>query len=441
MRMGRVAKAVCALLVSGTCLVGVGLVGVGGSVAPALAENATPTRCPGDEYPCIVTWRFPSAYVDATHVSGNKSAVLETLVFLPKGYNGVTRFPVLYLLHGSCENCGNTSNTALWWRHPLSGILATAPDFPAVIVMPEGGDLGVFSNWWRGGLRTAPGWESHHLDELVPMVEERLRIRPGRRWRAIHGASMGGYGALYYAAQRPGYFGTVAASSPFTSLYDHFFWPQFGPSREVWGDPGPQAFYWKGHDPQYLVENLRYTRVYISYGDNDPRNPEYCPPAEDEVEQLFAPPPCLSLGDPPFLAYEYVERKYAQNLLERLRELGNTDTTFRIIPGQHTGWMHRRALLDAMAWGHFGEVTERTTNWTHRTVQTSGKMWNLRFRFPDNATGPAGAPDTLVTFTRRGNVLRGSAGDAGANETVIITTSTGATFTERLPFERELPDE
>jgi S-formylglutathione hydrolase FrmB len=36
------------------------------------------------------------------------------------------------------------------------------------------------------------------------MIERRYRIRPQRRWHAIAGLSMGGYGAMYLASQLPG---------------------------------------------------------------------------------------------------------------------------------------------------------------------------------------------------------------------------------------------
>jgi hypothetical protein len=50
-------------------------------------------------------------------------------------------------------------------------------DFPAIIVMPDAGANGRYMNWWNGGRRGDPGWERYHLDELIPLVERRLKVR------------------------------------------------------------------------------------------------------------------------------------------------------------------------------------------------------------------------------------------------------------------------
>src|SRR3546814_12348419 len=71
----------------------------------------------------------------------------------------------------------------------------------------------MYMDWWNGGRREGPAWASYHLDVLRQTSEDRYNIRPGRRWHAIGGISMGGQGALRYAALLPGYFGSVAALS------------------------------------------------------------------------------------------------------------------------------------------------------------------------------------------------------------------------------------
>ena len=76
--------------------------------------------------------------------------------------------------------------------------------------MPEG-DRGFYTNWWNDGRRGDPGWERYDLEELIPLVERRFRIRRARRWHAIAGLSMGGMGTMYLASQRPHYFGSAAS--------------------------------------------------------------------------------------------------------------------------------------------------------------------------------------------------------------------------------------
>jgi diacylglycerol O-acyltransferase / trehalose O-mycolyltransferase len=96
---------------------------------------------------------------------------------------------VLYLLHGTDAHYD-------FWLHsprandPRGGILpGLASDFPGIIVMPDGGADGHYVNW-RSGLRGDPAWERYHLEELIPLVERRLRVRHGRRFHAIAGFSI-----------------------------------------------------------------------------------------------------------------------------------------------------------------------------------------------------------------------------------------------------------
>ncbi len=50
-------------------------------------------------------------------------------------------------------------------------------------------------------------------DEVVPEVERRCRVLPGREHRAVFGKSSGGYGALLHAMRRPDAWGAAACHS------------------------------------------------------------------------------------------------------------------------------------------------------------------------------------------------------------------------------------
>src|SRR3546814_6533713 len=90
------------------------------------------------------------------------------------------------------------------------------------------------------------------------------------------GISMGGQGALRYAALLPGYFGSVAAFSaamPDTQavefqggldLVDAMNGP-VGASYETIYGPA-QAPYAEGNSPRALVGNLAHTRIYLTSG-------------------------------------------------------------------------------------------------------------------------------------------------------------------------------
>src|SRR5262249_33137515 len=82
--------------------------------------------------------------------------------------------------------------------------------------------------------------------------------------RAVAGLSMGGLGAMLYAAQAPHLF---RAAASFSGILDTADW-EF-PS-DLWGDRRRQADIWRQHNPIDRVADLRGTSLFISYGNGDP---------------------------------------------------------------------------------------------------------------------------------------------------------------------------
>ncbi len=313
---------------------------------------------------------------------------------------------MLYLLHG----VGDAYDS---WAMPGQGeILELARGFKGIIVMPEA-DRGYYTNWWNAGLRGDPGWERFHLDELIPLVKQRLPIRSGRRWHSIYGFSMGGMGAMFYASQRPGYFGSAGASQGTLSLRRPEFQiePVFGAFVEqdpeaIFGDPRAQGFYWAGHDPTALVDNLVHTRLYVAVGDGAP--------AEGEgagIGQLA----------------EAETRAQSEDFVAAASEAG-VQVTYRPQRGTHDWPSRRRHLSHAIAeWGLFEPTVGPADRWTYETVARTGRAWGFRFRF-------AAAPEQLTTLSRAGDRLRG----AGEGR-VKIRAPNGCRFSAVLPFDRRVP--
>ena len=81
-------------------------------------------------------------------------------------------------------------------------------DASRLIVAPEGG-RGFYINSANNSFR----YSDFFLQEFMPEIENRYRIRPGRQSRAITGISMGGYGALRFAFAHPGLFSAASAQS------------------------------------------------------------------------------------------------------------------------------------------------------------------------------------------------------------------------------------
>ena len=76
--------------------------------------------------------------------------------------------------------------------------------------MPDAGKVGWETNWvdQSGG---AQAWRDFHVDQLIPWIDANLRTISSKSGRAIAGLSMGGFGAIRYAQDRPDLF-TYAAS-------------------------------------------------------------------------------------------------------------------------------------------------------------------------------------------------------------------------------------
>lgn len=357
----------------------------------------------------LVTVEAPSRLVDVRTAvfNGERPEVLRANVLLPDGYDAdpKRRWPVLYLLHG----VGDTYATM---AKPENGdILQTAKGFPGIVVMPEGG-RGFYTDWFNGGRRGDPGWESYYREELIPLIERRFRIAPGRRNHAVAGISMGGLGATYLGSQRPDYFGAVATFSGFVSHQRETVRQGFAAVAGVDYEAifGPlEGEYASGHNPTKLAANLRQTRVLAITGNGVPR-------------------PGVSSSPAATAGGGVVEAEiFQQNeaFAAALRAAG-VDLDYRTGLGVHDWPYWREDIRAAIAWGLFREVEERPSSWTYSTIATRGRMWDLGFAF-------AAPPQEVATFAREGDVLRGR----GAG--TVTLTRRGCSIEVALPFERALP--
>jgi S-formylglutathione hydrolase FrmB len=319
---------------------------------------------------------------------------------------------VLYLLHGANGGYDGFVDPN---QTDAGSLLAGVP---AVIVMPDGGTYGMYSNWWDKGALTGPNWADYHLGTVKNLIEHRFRIRPGRRWHAIAGISMGGQGTLRYAAMLPGYFGSAAGLSP--ALPDmrnpiaYVGMPVLVSANgsglvtyeNIWG-PVTGA-YAKANNPAELIHNLADTRLYLTSG-----NGVSCP------------------GDPLTRTYpldvitEFGIRVVTDDFAAKARKIG-VDVTERHTCGVHTFGVWDRAFADILAtWGFFGPVPDNPTSWTYTTGMRHGTMWQFGFTF----TGQPG----FDRFTRTGSTL------SGAGTGTVTLSTRGCTFTATLPFSRTLP--
>ncbi|HEX4588354.1 MAG TPA: alpha/beta hydrolase-fold protein, partial [Gemmataceae bacterium] len=112
------------------------------------------------------------------------------VVYTPPSYDPAaeTRYPVLYLLHGSGDDEHGWTNVGLADRI-LDNLLADGKAAPMIVVMPNG-----------HAVQRRPGepnnntkmFEADLLGDIIPLVEHSYRVKPGSQNRAIAGLSMGG---------------------------------------------------------------------------------------------------------------------------------------------------------------------------------------------------------------------------------------------------------
>ena len=108
-------------------------------------------------------------------------------VYTPPGYEaGRARYPVLYLFHG-------TNGTSADWTTAgranfiADNLIAAKKMVPMIIVMP----LGHAAPYGGRGDNNAL-FERYVLEEVIPLVEGKYRVKTERENRAIMGLSMGG---------------------------------------------------------------------------------------------------------------------------------------------------------------------------------------------------------------------------------------------------------
>ena len=207
---------------------------------------------------------------------------------LPDGYDPKKAYPVLYILHGL------TCRYSCWTDSKGVEIQKHLPGLDAIVVMPEGGRGGWYTDWWNGGRRGSPAWESYFLDQVIPQTEARFRIRQGRRWHALAGSSMGGLGTAYLGGRVPGYFGSLVVMSGFvdTQIVPGVGFIQAamagGQAEELYGPlDGPYA---TGHNPTRLAGNLTRSRVFVSHGTGVPQGGDTGGPGEGVTEGAFIQP-------------------------------------------------------------------------------------------------------------------------------------------------------
>lgn len=214
------------------------------------------------------TWlddRTTDITVDSPAIGANVKA----RILVPRGWSSTAArsWPVVYLLQGVGDDYTS------WSRE--TDVEQLAADSDVLVVMPDGGRSGWYTDWYNNGRGGTPRWETFHTTELLQLVERNFR---GDTRRAVAGLSAGGTGAFGYAAKHPGTFRAAASYSGLLST-QFIGVPQFVYSTVLregldpygpWGRESLTPQVWAANNPRELAPGLRGTALYLSYGNGFP---------------------------------------------------------------------------------------------------------------------------------------------------------------------------
>ncbi|TDC67597.1 esterase family protein [Actinomadura sp. GC306] len=328
-------------------IAGVGFVlGVAGLTATIAAGGAARSSPRADDGARVVGERRPRRRVlDLAIRSPVLAGTGHARLLLPPAWarDAARRWPVLWLLHGAGPHqAGHTA----WTDH--TDIEELTEDADVLVVMPDAGPCGSYTDWWNRGDGGAPKWETFHLRELRQILERGYRAGPDR---AVAGNAMGGLGALAYAARHRGLFRAAASfSGPVHTLHhdpcglDVADLVELGVAvgapahdwRDVWGDPVQQRVVWRQHNPYDLADRLAGVRVHLSAGDGTPGPFDPRPGTGPDVLEALA-------------------RTVSLELAGKLRKLGFPVST-HFYRGTHT-WPYWRRELRAALPALLAEIT------------------------------------------------------------------------------------
>ena len=299
--------------------------------AVMVAGAATPAGAADHGIQLLSSQRLDPRLTELTLSTGALRAPTHVRVLLPSGYRKQKprRYPVLFLLHGAFGNYQD-------WTTKGSAETITGHR-KLIVVMPDGGQGGWYTDWVNRGQGGPPEWESFHIGELLPWVDDHFRTDARRRARGIAGLSMGGFGAMSYAARHPNLFSWAASFSgavdivnypPVAAVIDLEAPVDGGLPGDQFGDRVLQEPNWRAHNPWDLAANLRGMHLIIDTGNGQP-----------------------GPLDPPNRTFDPIENgveSMSVSLHERLASLGIPHLWNDYGPGTHSWPYWQRDLSEAM---------------------------------------------------------------------------------------------
>lgn len=236
---------------------------------------------------------------------------------------------VIYLFHGGGDDFRSWTD--------LGAAEQLTADSPYLVVMPDAGAASYSRHTIGGGERTETtlDWPTFHTAELPAFIADRYSVNPERSGALLAGLSMGGYGAMKYAAQHPDrYCAAAAFSSPLdplsaVPLFDIIALREGGAAKSLFGDPKRDLAEWQANSPMSLAPNLAGTDLWFTAGSGTPHADDE---DEDHVDVL-----------------EATVNQHGLKFHERLTELGIDHTWSPRATGLHNWFAWQRELAEWLA--------------------------------------------------------------------------------------------
>jgi S-formylglutathione hydrolase FrmB len=294
-------------------------------------SGAAPAAAADHGITLLSSERFDSRLLDLTLSTPALAKPTHVRVLLPAGYRKQKprRYPVLYLLHGAFDDYRSWTDKGA--AENITGRRKL------IVVMPDGGQGGWYTNWVNRGQGGPPEWETFHIQQLIPWIDHRYRVNSSRRARAIAGLSMGGFGAMSYATRHPDLFSWAGSFSgavdivnyPLVAVIINLEAPfDGGLAGDQFGDRTLDETNWRAHNPWDLAANLRRMTLVIDTGNGQP-----------------------GPLDPPGRPFDPIENgveTMSVSFHQRLLSLGIPHTWDDYGPGTHSWPYWQRDLIEAL---------------------------------------------------------------------------------------------
>ena len=128
-------------------------------------------------------------------------------IYLPPNYQKDTlnKYRILYLLHGHGGNHESWMGSGEI-KSMLDELIISNKINPFIVVMPDGGN-----SWFVDGTEKM---ESAIIQDLLPFIEKKIRVKTDWKATSIGGMSAGGYGSLRLILKYPDTFSNAILMSP-----------------------------------------------------------------------------------------------------------------------------------------------------------------------------------------------------------------------------------